>query len=92
MVQQGLVAYGCGPGDIFVQKSPAPTILTLGEAVRETFQTDNEIQILGTRHSEKLYKPLSRAEMVKAEDRIGPPTEGPCTEVRSTNAQYRSWS
>ena len=58
------------PGDIFVQKAPAATILTLAEALKEIFQADNEIQILGTRHGEKLYETLlNREEMAKAEDR-----------------------
>jgi len=57
-------------GDIFVQKAPAATILVLAEALMEIFQADNEIQILGTRHGEKLYETLlNREEMAKAEDR-----------------------
>ena len=60
------------PGDIFVQKAPAATILTLAEALKEIFEADNEIQILGTRHGEKLYETLlNRQEMSKAEDRGG---------------------
>jgi UDP-glucose 4-epimerase len=57
------------PGDIFVQKAPAATILTLAEALKEIFSADNEVQILGTRHGEKLYETLlNREEMTKAED------------------------
>jgi UDP-glucose 4-epimerase len=60
------------PGDIFVQKAPAATILTLAEALKEIFEADSEIQILGTRHGEKLYETLlNREEMAKAEDRGG---------------------
>jgi len=60
------------PGDIFVQKAPAATILTLAEALKEIFEADNKIQILGTRHGEKLYETLlNREEMAKAEDRGG---------------------
>ena len=60
------------PGDIFVQKAPAATILMLAEALKEILQADNDIQILGTRHGEKLYETLlNREEMVKAEDRGG---------------------
>lgn len=56
-------------GDIFVQKAPAATILTLAEALREIFSADNDVQILGTRHGEKLYETLlNREEMAKAED------------------------
>ena len=60
------------PGDIFVQKAPAVTILTLAEALKAVFEADNEIQILGTRHGEKLYETLlNREEIAKAEDRGG---------------------
>ncbi len=60
------------PGDIFVQKAPAATILTLAEALKEIFDANNEIRILGTRHGEKLYETLlNREEMAKAEDRGG---------------------
>jgi UDP-glucose 4-epimerase len=56
-------------GDILIQKAPAATILVLAEALKEIFQADNEIQILGTRHGEKLYETLlNREEMAKAED------------------------
>lgn len=60
------------PGDIFVQKAPAATILTLAEALKVILGADNEIHILGTRHGEKLYETLlNREEMAKAEDRGG---------------------
>ena len=56
-------------GDIFVQKSPSTTILTLAEALLELFKANNEIKIIGTRHSEKLYETLlTREEMQNAED------------------------
>jgi UDP-glucose 4-epimerase len=59
-------------GDIFVPKAPAATILTLAEALKEIFRAVNEIQVLGTRHGEKLYETLlNREEMSKAEDRGG---------------------
>lgn len=57
------------PGDIFVQKSPAATIETLAIALKELFNADSEIQIIGARHGEKLYESLcGREEMSKAED------------------------
>ena len=57
------------PGDIFVQKSPAATILTLATALKELFKTDNEITIIGARHGEKVYETLcGKEEMSKAED------------------------
>jgi UDP-N-acetylglucosamine 4,6-dehydratase/5-epimerase len=56
-------------GDIFVQKAPASTILDLAIAVKELFNADNEIKIIGTRHGEKLYETLlTREELAKAED------------------------
>jgi UDP-glucose 4-epimerase len=56
-------------GDIFVQKSPACTIATLAQALKELYKSQSEIRIIGTRHGEKIYETLvSREEMVKAED------------------------
>lgn len=56
-------------GDIFVQKAPASTIGDLAQALKELFQADNSVRIIGTRHGEKLYESLlSREEMAKAED------------------------
>lgn len=57
------------PGDLFVQKAPAATIETLATAVKELFHADNEIQIIGARHGEKMYETLCTSEeMSKAED------------------------
>lgn len=57
------------PGDMFVQKAPAATIGTLAQALKELYNADNEIKIIGTRHGEKLYESLvNREEMVKADD------------------------
>ncbi|MDO9359845.1 MAG: nucleoside-diphosphate sugar epimerase/dehydratase [Polaromonas sp.] len=56
-------------GDLFVQKAPASTVGDLAQALKELFNKDNPIQIIGTRHGEKLYESLiSREEMAKAED------------------------
>jgi UDP-N-acetylglucosamine 4,6-dehydratase len=55
-------------GDIFVQKAPASTIRDLALAMKDIFQADNEIEVIGTRHGEKLYESLlSREEMARAE-------------------------
>jgi UDP-glucose 4-epimerase len=57
------------PGDIYVKKAPGATIGDLAQAVTEIFGSDNDIQIIGTRHGEKLYETLlTREEMVSAED------------------------
>lgn len=54
-------------GDLFVQKSPASTIGDLAAAVKELFNANNPINVIGTRHGEKLYETLcTREEMVKA--------------------------
>ena len=56
-------------GDLFVNKAPAATIGDLAKAIKELAKVDNEINIIGTRHGEKLYETLcTREEMVKAED------------------------
>jgi len=56
-------------GDIFVQKAPASTIEVLALALKSIFNASNEIQIIGTRHGEKLYESLvSREEMAHAQD------------------------
>lgn len=57
-------------GDIFVQKAPAATIKTLARAILSlSGRDDHPINILGTRHGEKLYEALlSREEMACAED------------------------
>lgn len=56
-------------GDLFVNKAPAATIGDLAKAIKELAKVDNDINIIGTRHGEKLYETLcTREEMVKAED------------------------
>jgi UDP-N-acetylglucosamine 4,6-dehydratase/5-epimerase len=58
------------PGEIFVQKSPAATIDILVKALTEMLNApQHPINIIGTRHGEKLFEVLlSREEMVAAED------------------------
>ena len=57
------------PGDIFVQKAPASTVGDLAQALRELFKGAQDVDIIGTRHGEKLYESLlSREEMARAED------------------------
>lgn len=56
-------------GDILVQKAPASTVADLAQALKEIFQKDNPIHIIGTRHGEKLYESLiSREEMARADE------------------------
>lgn len=55
-------------GDLFIQKAPAATIGDLAKAVQLLFG-DTGIQIIGTRHGEKLYETLmTREERLRAED------------------------
>jgi len=56
-------------GDIFVQKAPASTVGDLAQALKELFQQQSPIRVIGTRHGEKLHETLiSREEMAKAID------------------------
>ncbi|HFP0592285.1 TPA: polysaccharide biosynthesis protein, partial [Escherichia coli] len=57
-------------GDIFVQKAPAATIQTLAIALKELLNVhEHPVNVIGTRHGEKLYEALlSREEMIAAED------------------------
>jgi UDP-glucose 4-epimerase len=57
------------PGDIFVQKAPAATIDTVARALQHIFKVSAPVQVIGTRHGEKLYETLlTREEMAVAED------------------------
>ncbi len=56
-------------GDLFVNKAPASTIGDLAQALKNIFNANNEIKVIGTRHGEKLFETLcTREEMKKAED------------------------
>ena len=57
-------------GEIFVQKAPAATIEVLANALVKILGVPNHpINIIGTRHGEKLFEALlSREEMVSAQD------------------------
>ena len=56
-------------GDLFVQKAPAATLTVLAEALKELYNSENEVRVIGTRHGEKLYETLvTREEMFKSED------------------------
>ena len=57
-------------GEIFVQKAPAATILTVAQSLIELFGVkDCPIDTIGTRHGEKLYESLlSREEMASSKD------------------------
>ena len=59
-----------GAGDVFVQKAPAATVEILAEALKRVMKVpQHPVEIMGTRHGEKLYEVLlSREEMASAED------------------------
>jgi UDP-glucose 4-epimerase len=57
------------PGDLFIRKAPASTIGDLALALVELFDSDSKIQVIGTRHGEKLYETLAtREELAHADD------------------------
>ena len=57
-------------GDIFVQKAPAATVQVLARALVELMgKPEHPVNIMGTRHGEKLYEALlGREEMACAQD------------------------
>tara|TARA_B110000003_G_C16648746_1_gene533243 strand:+ start:723 stop:1751 length:1029 start_codon:yes stop_codon:yes gene_type:complete len=56
-------------GDLFVNKAPGGKIGDLAKALKEILGLNNDVEIIGTRHGEKLYETLcTREEMIKAED------------------------
>lgn len=57
------------PGDIFVQKAPSCSIGVLAEAVKQLLGSKAPVEVIGTRHGEKLYETLlTREEMSVSED------------------------
>ncbi|MFT3873077.1 MAG: polysaccharide biosynthesis protein [Nocardioides sp.] len=57
------------PGDLFIRKAPASTIADLARAVARACGVDEDINVIGTRHGEKLYETLAtREELTRAED------------------------
>jgi len=56
-------------GDTFVQKAPACTIEVLTQALQRLLGVKGAVNVIGTRHGEKLYETLlTREEMAVAED------------------------
>ncbi len=56
-------------GDLFIQKAPASTIGDLAVALKELFESDAKLKIIGTRHGEKAHETLlTKEEKSKAED------------------------
>lgn len=58
------------PGDLFVRKAPACTIGDLAQAMLDIFESEVGIEVIGTRHGEKIYETLAtREELRRSEDR-----------------------
>jgi UDP-N-acetylglucosamine 4,6-dehydratase len=56
-------------GDTFVQKAPSSTVLELANALIKLYKSNSNINIIGTRHGEKLYETLlTREEFVRSID------------------------
>ena len=58
------------PGDLFIRKAPASTIADLANGVAMAMgEKDPQIQVIGTRHGEKLYETLATGEeLARSED------------------------
>ena len=63
-------AFGnANPGDLFIQKAPACTVGVLADAVAHCLDVKPKVDIIGTRHGEKLYETLAtREELARAQD------------------------
>lgn len=56
-------------GDLFVRKAKATSIGTLAQAVLNLFRSDAQIEVIGTRHAEKISEALAtREELSRAKD------------------------
>ncbi|MFB8368098.1 SDR family NAD(P)-dependent oxidoreductase [Pseudarthrobacter sp. NPDC055928] len=56
-------------GDLFVKKAAASTIADLAQAVANLFEAKSEVNVIGTRHAEKLSEALAtREELTRAQD------------------------
>ena len=56
-------------GDLFVRKAKSCTIRDLAQAVINLFKSDAEVEVIGTRHAEKLSEALAtREELSRAQD------------------------
>lgn len=59
-------------GDLFIKKSPAATIEDLVQALKELFKVpDHPTEIIGWRHSEKLFETLASAQELASSQDMG---------------------
>lgn len=59
------------PGDIFVRKAAAATVGDLATAIRTLFKSESSIDVIGTRHGEKLFETLLTSEEVSRAEDLG---------------------
>jgi UDP-glucose 4-epimerase len=56
-------------GDLFIRKSPACTLQTLADALKQLFRSDVPVSAMGVRHGEKIHETLATfQEFARAED------------------------
>lgn len=61
--------FNAEPGDTFIRKAPSSTIGDLAAGVSAVFGADPNVDVIGSRHGEKLYETLATAEeLARAED------------------------
>lgn len=58
-------------GDVFIRKAPACSVDVLVRALKELFNADNPVQVIGVRHGEKTYETLATAEELLKSDDMG---------------------
>ena len=58
-------------GDIFVQKSPASTMGELARAMVKIYKSNIKVNVIGTRHAEKLHETLLAKEEVQIAEDLG---------------------
>ena len=57
------------PGDLFIRKAPACTVEVLARAVARLLDVEPRVEVIGTRHGEKLYETLAtREELTRSQD------------------------
>jgi UDP-N-acetylglucosamine 4,6-dehydratase len=59
------------PGDLFIRKAPACTIGDLALALKKLFHSDVPVQVIGSRHGEKLHETLATAEELCRSENMG---------------------
>jgi UDP-N-acetylglucosamine 4,6-dehydratase len=59
------------PGDLFIRKAPASTIGDLAIALKQLFHSDVPVQVIGSRHGEKLHETLATADELSRSEDIG---------------------